>query len=78
MTTASLVDIAKGEPDFHTADFIKRAAWEAIEANFTKYTPQPGIPELREAAARKLRTENAAEAASFVQPPTLTPRRKTS
>jgi aspartate aminotransferase len=63
MTTTSLVDIAKGEPDFHTPDFIKRAAREAIEANFTKYTPQPGIPELREAAARKLRTENGIDAA---------------
>jgi aspartate aminotransferase len=55
MTAASLVNIAKREPDFHTPDFIKRAACEAIEANFTKYTPQPGIPELREAVARKLR-----------------------
>lgn len=59
----TLVDIAKGEPDFHTPEHVKRAAWDAIQSNFTKYTPQPGIPELREAVARKFRTENNIDAA---------------
>jgi aspartate aminotransferase len=53
-----VVDIGKGEPDFHTPDFVKEAACSAIAENFTKYTPQPGIPKLREAIAIKLEREN--------------------
>ncbi len=53
-----IVDIGKGEPDFHTPDHIKQAAHEAIETNFTKYTPQPGIEPLREAIAAKFEREN--------------------
>ncbi|HPG67104.1 MAG TPA: pyridoxal phosphate-dependent aminotransferase [Candidatus Hydrogenedentes bacterium] len=58
LNAESIVDIGKGEPDFHTPPHIKEAAHNAIDANFTKYTPQPGIPELRQAIARKFRTEN--------------------
>jgi len=53
-----LVDIGRGEPDFHTPDHVKQAACEAIRCNFTKYTPQPGIQELREAIVDKLAVEN--------------------
>src|SRR3954452_6857637 len=47
-----------GEPDFDTPEHIKRAAIEAIEAGFTKYTPSSGIPELRQAIAEKLTADN--------------------
>jgi aspartate aminotransferase len=47
-----------GEPDFDTPDHIKRAAIEAIEGGFTKYTPSSGIPELRQAIAEKLANDN--------------------
>src|SRR3954467_876894 len=47
-----------GEPDFDTPEHIKRAAIEALEAGFTKYTPNAGIPELRQAIADKLQTDN--------------------
>jgi aspartate aminotransferase len=47
-----------GEPDFDTPEHIKRAAIEAIEAGFTKYTPSSGIPELRQAIAEKLAADN--------------------
>src|SRR6201990_2239323 len=47
-----------GEPDFDTPEHIKRAAIEAIEAGFTKYTPSAGIPELRQAIAEKLAADN--------------------
>jgi aspartate aminotransferase len=47
-----------GEPDFDTPEHIKRAAIEALEAGFTKYTPSAGIPELRQAIADKLATDN--------------------
>jgi aspartate aminotransferase len=56
--TRHLIDLGRGEPDFHTPAHVKQAAREAIEANYTKYTPQPGIPELRDAIARKFASGN--------------------
>ena len=47
-----------GEPDFDTPEHIKRAAIEALEAGFTKYTPNAGIPEPRQAIADKLAADN--------------------
>src|SRR5215468_9705270 len=47
-----------GEPDFDTPEHIKKAAIEALEAGFTKYTPNAGIPELRQAIADKLAADN--------------------
>lgn len=46
-----------GEPDFDTPDFIKKACIEALEAGKTKYTPAPGIQDLRKAIAEKYRNE---------------------
>ena len=48
-----VVDFGAGEPDFPTPDNIKEAAIRAIHANFTKYTPAGGLPELKEAVAAK-------------------------
>ncbi|PWE00211.1 pyridoxal phosphate-dependent aminotransferase [Marinilabilia rubra] len=53
-----VIDLSLGEPDFSTPSHIKKAAQQAIEDNFTKYPPVPGIPELREAIARKLTDKN--------------------
>ena len=50
-----------GEPDFDTPEHIKQAAIAALEAGFTKYTPSSGLPELREAIARKLADDNGLE-----------------
>src|SRR5438094_7678889 len=47
-----------GEPDFDTPEHIKKAAIDALEAGFTKYTPSAGIPELRQAIAEKLAADN--------------------
>ncbi|MGH9404548.1 MAG: pyridoxal phosphate-dependent aminotransferase [Terriglobia bacterium] len=44
-----VVDFGMGEPDFPTPENIKRAAIEAINRNFTKYTPTGGTAELRKA-----------------------------
>ena len=55
------VDVVKfgaGEPDFDTPDYIKAAAIAALDAGFTKYTPVPGTPELREAIAAKFKRDN--------------------
>jgi aspartate aminotransferase len=48
-----VVDLGAGEPDFPTPEHIKAAGRAAIEANFTKYTPSPGITELREAVCTR-------------------------
>jgi len=47
-----MVDFGPGEPDFATPDHIKRAAIEALEKNFTKYTSSAGIVPLREAICK--------------------------
>jgi len=52
-----VVDFGPGEPDFPTPAFVKRAAIDAIESDFTKYTDSSGIPELREAIAARYRAE---------------------
>jgi aspartate aminotransferase len=52
----SVVDLTAGEPDSPTPSAIKRAAVAAIDKNFTRYTPVPGIPELRQAVAAKTST----------------------
>jgi aspartate aminotransferase len=46
---ANLVDFGAGEPHFATPRHIKDAAIAAIEANFTRYTVVPGIPDVRKA-----------------------------
>lgn len=54
---ADVVDFGAGEPDFPTPDNIKRAAIEALAANFTKYTPAGGTQELRQAICTRHRTD---------------------
>ena len=53
-----VLNFGAGEPDFNTPENIKEAAKRAIDRNITKYTPVGGIPELREAIARKFREVN--------------------
>jgi len=53
-----VISLAAGEPDFPTPEHIKKALYKAVEENFTYYTSSAGIPELREALAKKLNREN--------------------
>jgi aspartate aminotransferase len=53
-----VISLALGEPDFDTPDYIKEAAMAAIRRGETKYTPVSGIPQLREAIAKKFKREN--------------------
>ncbi|GGG34034.1 pyridoxal phosphate-dependent aminotransferase [Chelatococcus composti] len=53
-----VISLSVGEPDFDTPENIKRAAIAAIERGETKYTPVPGIPQLREAIVAKFKREN--------------------
>lgn len=53
-----VISLSVGEPDFDTPEHIKQAAIEAIRRGETKYPPVSGIPQLREAIARKFKREN--------------------
>lgn len=53
-----VISLSLGEPDFDTPLHIKEAAKQALDQGFTKYTPVPGIPELREAICTKLKRDN--------------------
>jgi aspartate aminotransferase len=53
-----VVGFAAGEPDFDTPEHIKRAAVQALEEGFTKYTATAGTPELRAAICEKLKADN--------------------
>ena len=61
-TIPEVIHLEMGEPNFATPAHIRAAATEAAEAGFTKYTPNAGIPELRDALAKKLRERNGIEA----------------
>lgn len=58
MRGENVIDLTVGEPDFPTPQNIKNAAINAINNNFTKYTNNVGIIELREAIAAKLKKDN--------------------
>ncbi|AFZ68463.1 pyridoxal phosphate-dependent aminotransferase [Deinococcus peraridilitoris] len=53
-----VVSMAAGEPDFDTPEHVKEAAYAAIRAGKTRYTPVQGIPELRETICAKFEREN--------------------
>ena len=48
-----------GEPDFDTPEYIRKAAIEAMNKGFTRYTPAQGTIELRKAICAKLKRENS-------------------
>jgi len=52
------IHLEVGQPDFRTPSHILEAAARAAEEGFTRYTPGAGIPELREAIARKVTEKN--------------------
>lgn len=53
-----VISLTLGEPDFNVPDLIKQAAHDAIDQNFSHYSPVPGFLELREAIAEKLHRDN--------------------
>ncbi|MDD5779542.1 MAG: pyridoxal phosphate-dependent aminotransferase [Bacteroidales bacterium] len=53
-----VINLSVGEPDFNTPDHIKAAAIRAVEENYSRYSPVPGYPALREAIVKKLKNEN--------------------
>ncbi|TNF43947.1 MAG: aminotransferase class I/II-fold pyridoxal phosphate-dependent enzyme, partial [Epsilonproteobacteria bacterium] len=53
-----ILSFSAGEPDFGTPQHIKDEAIKAINNGFTQYTAVPGIPEVLEAVATKLKRDN--------------------
>ncbi len=53
-----VINMSVGEPDFNTPEHIKAAGQKAIADNYSKYSPVPGYPALREAVSAKLKNEN--------------------
>ncbi|MBQ0022266.1 MAG: pyridoxal phosphate-dependent aminotransferase [Prevotellaceae bacterium] len=53
-----IINLSVGEPDFNTPDHIKAAAIQAVEDNWSRYSPVPGYPELKNAIVNKLKNEN--------------------
>ena len=53
-----IINLSLGEPDFETPQFIKNAAKEAIDNNFSKYTPVAGYDDLRSAISKKFLRDN--------------------
>lgn len=53
-----VINMSVGEPDFNTPDHIKEAAKQAVDNNYSRYSPVPGYMDLREAIVAKLKKEN--------------------
>ena len=56
-----VIPLSLGEPDFNTPEHIRDAAKQALDDGYTRYTPVPGLLELREAIIRKFKRDNGLE-----------------
>jgi aspartate aminotransferase len=56
-----VIDFGAGEPDFTTPEPVKAAAHVALDKNFTRYTPVPGIAELRRAICDRYKADYGVE-----------------
>lgn len=56
-----VISLTLGEPDFDTPEHIKDAAKKALDDGYTKYTPVPGLVELRQSIVRKFKRDNGLE-----------------
>ena len=59
-----VASLTLGEPDFDTPQHIQAAAGDAMRKGLTHYSPVAGIPDLRQALAKKLREENGLDYAA--------------
>jgi len=54
----AVISLSLGEPDFDTPDFIKDAAKEGIDQNYTHYMPVPGYADFRDSISKKFKRDN--------------------
>ena len=59
-----VISLSIGEPDFNTPEEIKEAAKQAIDENWSHYSPVPGYPELKKAICEKFKRDNNLEFAA--------------
>lgn len=59
-----VIGLAAGEPDFDTPDYIKKAAIDAINKGYTKYTAVDGTAGLKQAIINKFKRENGLDYAA--------------
>ncbi|NPA40497.1 MAG: pyridoxal phosphate-dependent aminotransferase [Thermodesulfobacteria bacterium] len=52
-----VINLAAGEPDFDTPEYIKKACKEALDAGLTKYVATPGLMSLREAICKRIKED---------------------
>ena len=52
-----MFDFGAGEPAEDTPEFVKEAAYQAMQAGFTKYTPVTGTEDLKEAIVEKFQQD---------------------
>ncbi len=52
-----VISLSAGEPDFDTPQFIKDSAIQALQKGATKYTPETGTPEIKQAVIRKFKRD---------------------
>ncbi|SFR32122.1 aspartate aminotransferase [Robiginitalea myxolifaciens] len=53
-----IIGLSLGEPDFNIPDFIKEAAKEAVDQNYSSYSPVDGYQDLKAAISRKFKRDN--------------------
>ncbi len=53
----NVISLTIGQPDFPTPDYVKIAGKNAIDDDYTTYTHNAGIPQLRKAAANFVKTK---------------------
>ena len=53
-----IIGLSQGEPDFDTPEHVMEAAYRAMRAGQTRYTPVDGTPELKQAIIAKFQREN--------------------
>ena len=46
-----VISLAAGEPDFQPPEHVRQAIKDSVDQGYVRYTPVPGLPELRQAIA---------------------------
>lgn len=59
-----VISLGIGAPDFDTPFHIKEAAKKALDEGYTRYTPNAGFPDLREALSKKVKRDNSLDYSS--------------
>ena len=54
-----IIGLSLGEPDFNIPEFIREAAKEAIDQNYSSYSPVDGYGDLKQAISRKFARDNS-------------------